>query len=38
MPADLNATLRQAIEKLEADRTRIERQIAALKLALNVRV
>jgi hypothetical protein len=35
MPIDLSVTLRQALGKLEADKARIERQIAALEQALN---
>ena len=35
MPVDLNGTLRQALGKLEAEKARIERQIAGLRQALN---
>jgi hypothetical protein len=34
MPVDLRGTLRQALGKLEAEKARIERQIAGLKQAL----
>ena len=34
MPFDLNATIRQALGKLETEKSRIERQITALKQAL----
>jgi hypothetical protein len=34
MPLDLNATIRQALGKLEAEKSRIERQISALRQAL----
>ena len=34
MPVDLSGTLRQAIDKLQAEKARIEQQIAALRLAL----
>jgi len=35
MPIDLSGTLRQAIDKLQAEKARIERQIIALRQALN---
>jgi hypothetical protein len=35
MPVDLSGTLRQALGKLEAEKVRIERQIAGLRQALN---
>jgi hypothetical protein len=35
MPVDLSGTLRQALGKLEAEKARIERQIAGLRQALN---
>jgi hypothetical protein len=38
MPVDLNGTLRQALGKLEAEKARIDRQIAGLRQALNAGV
>jgi hypothetical protein len=35
MPVDLNGTLRRALSKLEAEKARIERQIAGLRQALD---
>ena len=35
MPVDLNGTLRQALGRLEAEKARIERQIAGLRQALS---
>ncbi|MBI4306768.1 MAG: hypothetical protein HY678_10660 [Chloroflexi bacterium] len=34
MPIDVTETLRQALSKLEAERTRIDRQIAAVRTVL----